>query len=155
MADNLDMKQKEAILRKQNVFTQFTDGEIDILAGLLREKHFTSGQTIVTEGEPVDSVYLIVSGSADVRHVSVKDGALHSESVATLNAGDAIGLNETGFYSLSGMRTATVVANTDMVLLALSVAAFHGFTLSNSHVNDVMRKYAEKWLGIKMQSNLT
>lgn len=151
MADLISMPQKETLLRKQNCFSQLNDKEIEILAGLLREKNFTRGQTIVTEGEPVDSVFFIIAGEADVRHVSIQDGQPHIESLATLKAGDAIGLNETGFYSLSGMRTATVVANTDMLLLSLSVAAFHGFTLSNSRANEVMRKYAQKWLGIKMQ----
>jgi hypothetical protein len=61
-------------------------------------------------------------------------------SVAILSAGDAIGLNETGFYSISGKRTATVIALTEMNLYRLSVAAFHGFSLSHTHVSEVMRK---------------
>jgi len=55
-------------------------------------------------------------------------------------------LNETGFYSLTGKRTATVVALTDLETLYLSVAAFHGFALAHSHVNEIMHEQAEEFL---------
>lgn len=147
MDNSVDLNQKIALLKKQTCFSQFSHEEAEMLADLLVEKHYAPGDTIVTEGDRVDSVYLIVSGSADVRHVSIKDNALHTESVATLSAGNAIGLNDSGFYSLSGLRTATVVAITDMVLLHLSVAIFHGFALANSHVSEVMRTSAAATLG--------
>ncbi|HSW68916.1 MAG TPA: cyclic nucleotide-binding domain-containing protein [Gammaproteobacteria bacterium] len=148
----IDMDIKRSFIKKQNVFTQLTDEEIDVLASLLTEKHFAPEDTIVTEGEHVDSVYFIVKGIADVRHVSIQEGATHIESVATLHEGAAIGLNETGFYSVSGVRTATVTAISPLVALRLSVAAFHGFALSNSHVSAVMRKNASKILGFSSES---
>lgn len=143
MDDSIDHNLKKSFLRRQTCFLQLTDDEIDRLAMLLNEKHFPAGETIVTEGDPVDSVYLIVKGTADVRLSSVVNQSIETRSIATLNPGDAIGLNETGFYSLSGKRTATVVALTDMVTLYLNVAEFHGFALEYSHVNEVMRKNAE------------
>lgn len=141
----IDIDLKKAYLRNQACFTQLTDNEIEMLANLLVEKEFSKGETIVNEGDLVDSVYLIVSGVADVQHIRVVNNQLESESVTTLKVGDAIGLNETGFYSLSGKRTATVVALTEMTVLYLSVAAFHGFSLANSHVNAMMRKQASKF----------
>lgn len=141
------MDVKRSFITKQSVFSQLTDEEIDVLASLLSEKHFAPGDTIVTEGDHVDSVYFIVQGKADVRHVSIQNGTTQIDSLATLETGAAIGLNETGFYSVSGVRTATVCAITPMVTLRLSVAAFHGFALSNSHVSAVMRKNASKILG--------
>lgn len=149
MTDSMDLDQKKELIRKQPVFSQLTEEETSELAGLLIEKHFPAGKTIVTEGDLVDSVYLIVSGTADVQHVRILDNKPHIEHLATLGKDEAIGLNERGFYSISGVRTATVVAKTDMVLLFLSVAVFHGFTLSHSHVNEVMRKQAASILGFK------
>lgn len=154
MSELVDMDIKRSFIKKQACFTQLTEEEIDILASLLNEKEFAPNDTIVVEGNPVDSVYFIVSGTADVRHISIQDGQEKINSVATLGAGFAIGLNETGFYSLSGVRTATVVALTDMVTLRLSVAAFHGFSLSNSHVNEVMRKNAATMLGFSPGSTM-
>ncbi len=139
MDEKIDLDAKIAILLKQVCFLRLTSEEIETLAGLLKEQKFAAGQTLVTEGELVDSIYLIVKGTAQVQHISLKNGVRTTQTVATLNPGEAIGLNETGFYSLTGLRTATVIAGTDMLVLRLSVAAFHGFALAFSHVNEVMR----------------
>ncbi|MBV8803164.1 MAG: cyclic nucleotide-binding domain-containing protein [Gammaproteobacteria bacterium] len=144
MEETTDLATKTAFIRKQACFKPLTDKETMDLAQLLAEKTFKAGETIVTEGDHVDSVYLIVQGSADVRKAAVGKNGLESHSVATLHAGEAIGLNETGFYSLTGLRTATVVALTDMTLLYLNIASFNGFALANSHVHAVMRKNAEE-----------
>jgi len=133
------------LVRKQPCFSPLTEDEISQLCLLFKEEHVMPGETIVTEGDFVDSVFLIVSGTADVRNIrfsSNGNGKPQIQSVATLRPGDSIGLSETGFYSLSGKRTATVVANTEMVLFKLNVASFHGFALAHSHVNEVMRKYS-------------
>ncbi|SRR5579883_1063802 len=136
---NVDLKKR--LIRAQRCFSTLTDTELEELEGLFKEKRVTVGETIVTEGDIVDSVYLIVSGTAEVRHVYIENNAVKIQPLATLGPGEAIGLNETGFYSLSGVRTATVVAMTEVVLLRLSMAAFHGFALMNSHVSEVMRSY--------------
>src|SRR5580704_2609364 len=94
-----DLALNKTMLRKQACFSPLTEKEMDILATLLAEKRVPAGETIVTEGDPVDSIYIIVSGTADVRHVSVKDGKFEIQSVATLGPNESIGLNETGFYS--------------------------------------------------------
>ncbi|MBA3661995.1 MAG: cyclic nucleotide-binding domain-containing protein [Gammaproteobacteria bacterium] len=144
--ENIDLKQKLALLRKQSVFSQLSDKENEELASLLKEKHFEAGETVVNEGELVDSVYLIVQGKADVRHIRIQDGQPVITSVAKLKENDAIGLNESGFYSISGVRTASVIAETHLVLLFLSVASFHGFALMHQHVNEIMRRNAQKIL---------
>ncbi len=146
MNDTTDPSYKKLLINKQACFSPLSKDENDVLATLFVEVRIAAGETIVKEGDPVDSVYLIVKGSADVRHITLKDHVPQIQSLATLGPEDAIGLNEAGFYSISGIRTATVVATTDMILLRLSVAAFHGFALTYSHVNEVMRKNAEKML---------
>ena len=143
VADSL----KREYVARQTCWLKLAESEKDELATLFKEVHIPAGETIVTEGEPVDSVFLIVEGTADVRHVTIENHAPHIVSLAKLSVGSAIGLNDTGFYSLSGVRTATVVAVTDMVLLRLSLAQFHGFALAYPHVNEVMRKNAEVVLG--------
>ncbi|MES2219216.1 MAG: cyclic nucleotide-binding domain-containing protein [Pseudomonadota bacterium] len=129
---------KQELLKKQKVFARLNHQEIEILATLFREQDIKSGTTIVTEGEHVDSVYLILEGKADVRHVTLKDGQLNIQSLTTVGQGGSIGLSETGFYSLTGLRTATVVALTDMVVLRLSIAAFNGFALAYPHVKEMV-----------------
>ncbi|MCD6039739.1 MAG: hypothetical protein K0S27_1139 [Gammaproteobacteria bacterium] len=145
MDSTIDFNLKQSFIRKQACFAPLSDKEISELANLLVEKNFAAGETIVIEGDPVDNIFLIVRGEADVRILTIKNHIPHTQSVAILKAGEAIGLNESGFYSLSGRRTATVVAITNMVVLQLSVAKFHGFALAYPHVNEVMRKSAEKF----------
>jgi CRP-like cAMP-binding protein len=130
----LDMDIRKAALRNQACFSELADQELIELAGLLKEKHFSPGETIVTEGDLIDSFFLIISGTANVKAIN--------KSVATIGPGDSIGLNATGFYSLTGKRTATVIASSDLLALSMSVALFHGFALANHHVNEVMRKSA-------------
>jgi CRP-like cAMP-binding protein len=139
MADLADSNLKKTLVKKQKCFSKLTDAETDVLSELLVERQYPAGSIIVSEGDTVDSVYFIVSGTADVRHVSIENHKEVFTSLAKLNAGQSIGLSETGFYSLSGLRTATVVAETDMTVFRLSVASFNGFALAYPHVHDVMR----------------
>jgi CRP-like cAMP-binding protein len=136
----IDIEDKKVLLKNQKVFAKLNPQEIDILATLFREQEIRSGATVVTEGENVDSVYLILEGTAEVRHVTLKDGQLHIEPLTTLTKGGSIGLSETGFYSLTGLRTATVVALTDMVVLRLSMAAFNGFALAYPRVKEMVKQ---------------
>jgi CRP-like cAMP-binding protein len=140
MEQSADLSVQIQLIKKQPVFSQLTDEETQELATLFTEIKAAPGSVIVKEGDRVDSIYLIASGTVDVRHVSIEGGAQVSASVAILSFGDSIGLNETGFYSLSGLRTATVVALTDMLMYRLSVASFNGFALSHTHVSDILRK---------------
>lgn len=142
MADLADSNLKKTLVKKQTCFSKLTEAETDVLSELLEEQHYHAGHTIVTEGDPVDSVYFIVKGTADVRHVSIENNVEVFQSLAKLNAGQSIGLSETGFYSLSGLRTATVVAESDMIVFRLSIAAFNGFALAYPHVHDVMSRNA-------------
>src|SRR5262245_26053079 len=107
MDESVDLSLQIKLVKKQPVFSQLTDKETAELASLFIEKKVAAGDVIVKEGDPVDSIYLIATGTADVKHIYVKDGKLVSSSVAILSSNDAIGLNETGFYSISGKRTAT------------------------------------------------
>lgn len=146
MDNAVSVSTKIALLKKQVCFSQLTAAEIEELATLLVEKNIKSGEKIVTEGDVVDSIYIIVQGSADVRCLTINQGKATEQSVAVLGPDAAIGLNERGFYSLTGKRTATVIALSDMVVLRLSVAEFHGFSLAYHHVNEVMRKNAEDYM---------
>lgn len=146
MVNLIDLNLKKELIQSQSCFSKLAPEEAEILASLLLEKRFKAGETIVKEGDPVDSFFIIVNGDADVRvNVRFADG-IQVKSVAMLSEGQAIGLNESGFYSLTGARTATVVALSDMVLLHLGMAKFHGFALAYPHVSEVMREQARGFL---------
>ena len=132
------------LVKKQTLFSQLREEEITELASLFTEIKIEPGAVIVKEGDSVDSVYLIGNGTADVMQVEAGHDHSETKSIAILSFGDSIGLNETGFYSISGNRTATVIALTDMLIYRLSVPAFRGFALSHTHVAEIMNKNSSK-----------
>lgn len=144
MAETIDIETKKEYIKKQKCFMKLTENEIEVLASLLRETPFTPGETIVKEGERVDSIYIIVSGTADVLRGHIENHVHEMTKLASLKAGDAIGLSDEGFFSLTGLRTATVAATSNMMTLKLSVTIFRGFALAYPHANEVMRKQAEQ-----------
>ncbi len=141
-----DINLQKQQIKSQKAFRNLNDNEMEILAGLLVEKKFMAGEVIVKEGDRVDSIYLIVHGDADVFRSDIINDKPVASKVAVLHAGNAIGLSDVGFYSLTGLRTATVVAATDLITFRLSVSIFRGFTLAYPHANEVMRKQAENLL---------
>lgn len=141
MDKNVDLETKITLIRKQPCFRLLNDSEVAMLADLFNIKTYAAGEMIVKQGDLVDSVFLIVSGDADVIVAKLIEGKRQEKNVATLHPEQAIGLSETGFYSLSGVRTATVIAKNDMVLLHLRIAVFHGFALAHAHVAEVMREF--------------
>jgi CRP/FNR family cyclic AMP-dependent transcriptional regulator len=147
MNERMDISLQMDLVKKQPLFFQLTESETEELAALFSEKIVEAGEVIVKEGEPVDCIYLIASGTADVRHIEMQNDVAVASSLAILSFGDAIGLNETGLYSLSGKRTASVVALTAMILYRLNVTAFNGFVLAHSHVSDIMHQKRESSLG--------
>lgn len=78
------------------------------LAAVATELQLDEGATITQEGEFGHAVFAIESGTADVQ--------VNEEVVRTVGAGDVVG--EIAVLA-SGRRTATVVATTPVVLIAL------------------------------------
>ncbi len=144
MADLTDLEMRKICVKKQACFANLNDAEVDVLATLLVETVFQPGDVIVKEGAHVDSVFIIVKGQADVTHSHLENHQTITEKIVTLSDGAAIGLSERGFYSLTGLRTATVTAATELVTLKLSVAIFRGFALAHPHASQVMREQAER-----------
>ncbi|HTM63280.1 MAG TPA: cyclic nucleotide-binding domain-containing protein [Gammaproteobacteria bacterium] len=144
MTDEISIENKKELIKKQGAFSSLNDSEIDVLVTLLVEKRFAPGDIIVKQGDRVDSVYIIVSGSADVLVTKRENNQSVTEKVFTLTDGKSIGLNDRGFYSITGLRTATVKATTEVVTLKLSVAMFRGFALAYPHASEVMREQAAR-----------
>jgi len=142
MDEQISTEYKVSLVGNQACFRLLTDEEIAELSELFTEVYANADETVVTEGDIVDSVFLIVSGTATVQHSWVDNGVIKVEKLAELGPEQAIGLSETGLYSLTGRRTATVIAKTDMVLLRMSVSLFNGFVLSHSHVSKVLHAAA-------------
>lgn len=141
MDEIVDLEVKKSLILKQHCFQNLYDKEVLELVSLITTQVAGAGDTIVNKGDEVDSVYLIAEGSAEVRNKVYDNNTFKWETIATLKKGDAIGLSEEGLFSLSGKRTATVVALTDMTLYRISVPRLHGAMLANAHMNEVMKSF--------------
>lgn len=144
MTDETSIEQKKELIKKQPALANLNGTELDVLVTLLVEKRFEAGDVIVKQSDRVDSVYIIVSGTADVFVTKRENDQSVTEKVATLKDGNSIGLGDRGFYSITGLRTATVTATSEMVTLKLSVVVFRGFALAYPHASEMMRQQAER-----------
>src|SRR3990167_4862212 len=125
--ETVTLADREALIKEIPIFSTLSTAEIAALASLMTEVYFDVGHKIVNEGDLIDSVYIIVSGTAEVTQkltVAEKSG---ETLLATLNKGEPIGLSEAGFFTTTGVRTATVTALSACVLLKLSLPDLNQF----------------------------
>jgi len=102
-----------AALDEIPTFANLTPEERDEVAGCLRDVTVESGATLAVQGDNAFQLFVIESGTAEVR----RDG----EVIATLGPGDVFG--EIGLLA-TGTRTATVVATSTMQLGAMFIREF-------------------------------
>jgi len=137
------------LIRVIPCFSELSPAQLLELVNLMNEKEVTAGTVIVNENEIVDCIYFITSGEAEVSVGKKRYGSTKKEILALLHAGDAIGLNESGFYSTSGKRTATVTALTEVHLLRLEIQALLSF-LNKFQLQNAMRQSATQMLRMQL-----
>jgi CRP/FNR family transcriptional regulator len=92
------------------------------LAAAMRAETFAAGETVIAAGEPADRVFVLCLGSLEV----TRDG--RQGIVRRLEPGTLLG--ELAFFA-DEVRTATVRAATDCVLLSLPFENFRAFLLTH------------------------
>ena len=102
------------------------------LADKMDEQRFMEGATIVRQGEPGDTFYVIVEGEAKVKDPN-------GRTLSRLIPGDFFG--EISLMD-GGPRTATVVAETHLTALALSRKDFGALLQSEPKVTVGLLKHA-------------
>ena len=106
--------EKIITLKSTPLFSKVAAEDLATLARHAEERSYPAGTRIVTEGEPGDEFYLIVSGSAEVLR--------GTQTIAKLGPGDAFG--ELAVLD-AGPRNATVTATSDTETLAISSEEFY------------------------------
>jgi len=92
-------------------FQNFTKEQVKEMLGASTIAKFTKGKAIVAEGEIDDTFYIILSGDAKV----VKN----NKEIASIRAGECFGEMA---YIAGQARSATVLAETDCILIKISAA---------------------------------
>lgn len=116
-----------ALLKELPIFSACKPDSLKKLASLFKPIHFKPSEVLVREGNDVDSVYLIVSGEAEVTREDQSSKKPQTLLLGILRPGSCIGLSNSGFYSQTGQRTATVSALSKMKALRLDLADFKQF----------------------------
>jgi CRP/FNR family transcriptional regulator len=111
---------KRAALGRLDVFSAFSDAELDSLCELAQLRHYARGRTLVRQGDLTDAAFGIVSGKLRVS-LSRADG---SEATLTLlGQGELVG--ELALFQ-DGSRSAHVTALEDACVLTIGKSAFLG-----------------------------
>ena len=132
----MNYKQKrediELNLSDFQVFQDLTKDEIAMLKNLLLPQIYQKGQTIFKQGDPGDAMYFIAKGSVDIL-IDIGDTHLpHTKRVQSITSGTFFG----EFALLQkGLRTATVIASSDLICYRLSKEAFENLILESSHLS--------------------
>ena len=123
------------VLGRVSLFAGLTRDDLERLSSHMRQTHFTAGDVVVrqgTRGARVLAFFVILDGTATV--------TVSGESRPALSAGDYFG--EIGLL-LDVPRTATVVAETDLVCSALSAWKFRGFVDDHPDVQATLARSLE------------
>ena len=127
-----------AHLRDNDVFRSLNADELEFLATRLKRVRFAPGETIVTQGDEGESLYIVVKGS-----LRVMLGADHqrSEQIATLYAGSLFG----EMSLLTGdRRSASVIASEQVDCDRLDKVDFaevlRGRPALAAHISEVMEE---------------
>jgi CRP-like cAMP-binding protein len=141
--NSISIAERRALLVELPIFSMYSRDESQELVKLFVELDYQPGTKIVTEDDLIDCVYIIVSGQAEVTHKVIvkkklKKPKIEEVPIAVLDPGDTIGLANTGFYSTTGKRTASVMAITEMKCLALDIKTLHQFLQDRPHLQSAM-----------------
>lgn len=125
--DIVSLSERESLIRETPLFRELNVTEISQLAGIMQEVSVMPGEAVVKEGELIDSVYIIASGTLEVTKQVDYEGKTGSTFLAIINPGESIGLRDAGLFAKTGRRTATVTAQSASVLLKINIKDFDDF----------------------------
>lgn len=112
-----------AALERVSLFAGVQRKDLEKLASSLRERRFSSGEHVVTEGEQGLGFFVIAEGTATVD--------VGGQERRQLGPGDSFG--EIALLD-DGPRTATVTADSDLVCLGMTPWVFKPFLESHPEV---------------------
>ena len=117
----------KAFLVATPFFGGLTDASLDLLISMLVERHFDLGASIVAEGEPGRSMYIIHSGELVVSKIGESGRVI---AMTRLGPGDFFG--EMTLIEPQN-RSATVIAETPTVLYELTARNLYTYYKADIH----------------------
>jgi CRP-like cAMP-binding protein len=117
----------KAFLRATPFFGGLSDASLDLLASMLVERRFDAGATIVAEGEPGRSMFIVHSGQLVVSKLGDLRRAIR---MSGLEPGDFFG--EMTLIEMQN-RSATVIAESATVLYELTARNLYTYYKADIH----------------------
>lgn len=139
----IELSNRKALIRSHPYFKPLNENDIEELAELSFEKSFNANETIINEGDIVDSVYLVAQGDIEI-DLNVDQTEKIPQCV--LHSGDAIGLTNEGFFSSTGLRTATLVSINDVVLIGWTIDVINTYIKKHPDFLSSRKEASEKML---------
>jgi cAMP-dependent protein kinase regulator len=116
------------------MFRHLSAEEFREVVSRLTLKHYEEGSLIVSEGDPGDSMFVIVNGEVSVNTTNAK-----GKQITLANLGDGEFFGEISL--LTGRpRTATIITNTNSDLLELTREDYENIVADHPHVADVLKE---------------
>jgi small-conductance mechanosensitive channel/CRP-like cAMP-binding protein len=126
-AADRELDERRKALRQVDLFAPLEPAELDVLARGMRPVRFAAGESIMRQGDPGDSLFLITKGD-----VLVSIGAHGmNQSVTTLQPGSFFG--EMSLVT-GEPRTATCAARTDVLGYAIDHATLRPLLTTRPHL---------------------
>ena len=117
----------KAFLLATPFFGGLSDASLDLLLSMLAERRFETGVTVVAEGEPGRSMFIVHFGKLEVTRRSGAERVIH---MAVLEPGDFFG--EMTLIEMQN-RSATVVAQSETVLYELTARQLYTYYKADVH----------------------
>jgi CRP/FNR family cyclic AMP-dependent transcriptional regulator len=117
----------KAFLLATPFFGGLSDASLDLLVSMLAERRFEVGATVVAEGEPGRSMFIVHSGKLEVSRRGESGRVIH---MASLEPGDFFG--EMTLIEMQN-RSATVVVESPTVLYELTARQLYTYYKSDVH----------------------
>jgi putative peptide zinc metalloprotease protein len=130
-----------SFLKQISLFSKCTPAELLELASLFKPIHYKEHDIIVQQGQNLDTLFLIASGYVEVSRQETIGKKIQTEILATLSEGDPIGFDSLGFFSKTGVRTATLTALSEVKAFKLDLSDFSRFL--NKHPQSMSNLKAE------------
>ncbi len=140
----IDKEKKIKLIKNNPFFFNFPEDVIDNFAKNSYEKIYHKNQIIVSRGDLIDSVYLVADGSVEIS--SSEPGSKKNKIIPQrlISVGEAIGLSRTCLFSETGLRTETLLAVSNVVLIGWDIHLFF----------DLLANYTEFYKHIEQLKNL-
>ncbi|CCE05535.1 conserved hypothetical protein [Bradyrhizobium sp. STM 3843] len=117
----------KAFLLATPFFGGLSDASLDLLASMLVERRFDAGSTVVAEGEPGRSMFVVHTGTLVVDKRRDSGAFIH---MAKLEPGDFFG--EMTLIEMQN-RSATVIAESPTVLYELTARCLYAYYKADIH----------------------